>query len=638
MSAEDRKALSMWNIKTMNHNTLFRIIFFMIIISTELYGQVLPYEINTIRYLSNIKSGNDITEQLSNVLLVSNDGDIIVLPKGRFFLSRELLLRDKMVSIIGRGCDENTGTVLLRNPNVENDFQSFFLFSTTKSEKDFLTCISGIYFKSLPSSRYSGGDEVSLLDVCLTYYYTKRFIITDNIFQYFGHSGIIVRHQDSITSFNGLIYNNDFLDIYRPEIANYGYGITVSAHTNSNKKWISNPEFGSTKFLFVEDNFFKETRHAIVGGSNGKYVFRMNTVTDNWAGGAIDMHGAGEYGNKFSTRASEIYGNIISSSFNKYGDLLDSSTSWADYPSYATQIRGGESIIYNNSSTNYRGFSLLLVEESNPSFYPSPYQIGYLSGLQFGSNDSSYIEGRGDGDVFIWNNDYNQKFPIWSKYVIPIEDTFYLKFNRDIHVDVEKPSYSPYVYPHDYRYLFYSFIDTFLNQISILNCKKVSDNAIQLTWKNVLCEDGYYIHKSTDGSNYTTIDSTAMNDTTVLVDNLVSENYWFKISAYNDHHNGRNSVPLRIGPDLSSLQDIIVYPNPSNGNINIQVINTNEKLSISDIEICISSIDGRSLYKENEKIPENGFIELSMPDRSKGFYLISVKVGETKHNKIIAIL
>ena len=48
------------------------------------------------------------------------------------------------------------------------------------------------------------------LDNCLQLNSVMNFIISDNIFQYFGVSGILVSHFDSISDFNGLIFNNDF--------------------------------------------------------------------------------------------------------------------------------------------------------------------------------------------------------------------------------------------------------------------------------------------------------------------------------------------------------------------------------------------------------------------------------------------
>ena len=117
----------------------------------------------------------------------------------------------------------------------------------------------------------------------------------------------------------------------RVELNNYGYGIIVGAESNANKQWISDPEFGSNKFVFIENNYFRETRHALTGSSNAKYVFRFNKVEDNWVTKAIDMHGAGDFNNVFSSRAAEIYNNNIVSKYDSYGNLINGGTPWYHY-------------------------------------------------------------------------------------------------------------------------------------------------------------------------------------------------------------------------------------------------------------------------------------------------------------------
>ncbi len=526
-------------------------VYILLILSSVVNSQLYPVNTGSIKYLPDEKNGTDITIQLSEMILACNDGDVIVIPAGKFIITDQLLI-NKEISIIGSGSDTITGTMLYKADGSElNNFTSFIKFSTGRSYSNYKIFISGIYFKSLPSSRYSGGNPVSLSDKCLEYYYITDFIVTDNIFQYFGGAGIVAYHKDSIEGFNGLIFNNDFIEFYRPELNDLGYGVLVGAHHEENKKWILNPEIGSKKFLFVEDNYFRETRHAIAAGTNAKYVFRYNVVVDNWTAPAIDMHGAGDFGNMYSSRASESYGNIINNNFDYWGNPIIESTPWNDYP-IAIGIRGGEALIYNNTSYNYQNLATFYLEENNPLTYPSPYQIGYLSGLKYGLKDSSYLGDHGDGDVYIWNNQFEQKFQEWSKYIININDQSYLKFNRDIQTDVEKPGYTAYIYPHDYRNYYYTFIDTFLNEISNINSTFTNQNSIQLAWNNVLCEDGYYIYESTDGVNYTIKDSTTINDTTAIISNLDSDPYWFYIRAYNDLHQGNKSQTIIINQDIES--------------------------------------------------------------------------------------
>lgn len=589
-------------------------------------------EIGKIWFFPNKQDGTDITQELADMILACNQNDVIVLPPGKFIISDKIQIYSKVISIIGHGVDSLNGTMLYKDESITNDFKSFFEFNEQELSSN-PAFVTGIYFKSVPSSRYSGGKSVSFADKCLEFIKYNNFIVTDNRIQYFGLAGVEVKHRDSIDRFNGLIFRNEFIELYRPELGDLGYGVLVAAHSDYNNRWITNPEFGSIKFLFIEDNYFRETRHAVAGGSNAKYVFRNNDVVDNWVAPGIDMHGAGNYGNKFSSRASEIYGNSIVCNYDYYGNPLTASTPWWYYIS-AVGIRGGESLIFNNSCQNCRTFAKFHLEEKNPLSYPSPYQIGYISGLKYGYSDSINIGDHGDGDVFAWDNRSDLKFPDWSIY--SIENPLYLKYSRDIHVDVKKYGYNSYAYPHDYRNYYYSFVNTFLKDISIKKIKNIDKNSVEITWSNVLCEDGYYVYNSLDGINFSIIDTTYINDTTTVISQLSPSVYWLYVVAFNDSHIGQKSQTKIVNQGLLSdlyQNPIVVYPNPSNGIFNVLMLQ--ENLQIEKIEI--SDLEGNIIYQRKYDQIHSETIKVDLTMHQKGLYLLTIEINDFIFDEIITI-
>ena len=550
---------------------LFFFFFIFILLSGEANCQLYPVTINTIRYLADAPDGTDITTQFKKIIADCNDGDVIVIPAGKFIVTGQIDILNKEISIIGNGNDSVSGTMLYRMPGVDIADYSFMIryynwdgIPAGINDKIFVT---GIYFKSLPSSRYSGGVKVTDLDNGLGFNKNPNFIVADNTFQYFGCSSISIAHKDSIEGFNGLVFNNSFLDSYRPEIGNLGYGVAVAATAT---KWISDPEFGSLRFPFIEDNYFRETRHAVAAGDNAKYVFRYNKIIDDWMGGTIDAHGGGEWGYTFSTRAIEAYYNSIINSLDVInGEPITKTTPSNHYPVTAIAIRGGEAVIYNNTAVNYQRYATFLLEETTPGVYPDVYQIGYLSGLKYGANDNQHTGDHGNGDVFTWNPVFEQEFPTWKIYEIETPDTDYLKFNRDIHTNIVKPGYTAYQYPHDYRNYYYTFIDKFLNNLSNVRLSNITQTSAQLTWDNVLCEDGYYIYQSSDSINYEVVDTTNVNDTAQIISILSSSTKsWFYIRPFNDNKIGDKSKVISITTTQQVktplLDSKVVYVDPTN--------------------------------------------------------------------------
>jgi uncharacterized repeat protein (TIGR02059 family) len=545
--------------REINMRKLFFLI--LIILSSEVNGQFYPVTIKTIRHLTDVPDGTDISTLLTNMIAECNDGDVIVLPQGKFVISDKVIVSCKDISIIGQGADSISGTMLYRNAAASVEFLLYWDIPDLIENPVF---VSNIYLKGRPSARY-GGNTVSDVDFGIIFNNVHNFYCTDNIIQYVGARGISVYHQDSIKEFNGLIFDNNILDIYRPEIANLGYGVGASGQ---NTDWITDPEFGSEKFVFYEDNYFRETRHAIDGHPGGKYVFRYNTVEDNWFGSAIDAHGAALPTLVTSTRAVEIYNNTITNKYDIDGNLVDNDTPADHYSNTVINIRGGEALVYNNKGDNYRYFGVAALDEDYPGVYPgaypSPYQVGYLSGLVYGVSDTIYKADHGDGDVFMWNNTYTTNPGSVTKYAV-VGD--FIKYFRDLDT-VAKPGYVAYPYPHPYRNYYYSFIDSLnVGTLSNVIALSLGQTSVVLKWDDVLCEDGYRVYMSSDGINFTLEGSTGMNVVSKTISGLAADNqYWFYIAPYNDAHEGQksNTLSIKISPSIPIyVNSVIENTNPS---------------------------------------------------------------------------
>jgi hypothetical protein len=126
-----------------------------------------------------------------------------------------------------------------------------------------------------------------------------------------------------------------------------GNGILYYADAlcNAAGDWSSPIDYGSSGWVFIENNYFNNqngsTLQDIMGWMGAKYVIRYNTFEEtvnssapnNPLGAIFDMHG--ELGSgAASGRAAEIYNNKIIIKSNKWTRLFN--------------IRGGTGLIFNN--------------------------------------------------------------------------------------------------------------------------------------------------------------------------------------------------------------------------------------------------------------------------------------------------
>jgi hypothetical protein len=234
------------------------------------------------------------------------------------------------------------------------------------------------------------------------------FKVFNSKFTHFIFSGLYV---GSTERQRGVIYNNDFIDNYRTEVHNLGYGIVVYGGGT----WPA-LELGSPNAVFAEDNYFSGNRHNIASNNGSRYVFRHNVVIANDADkdfAQTDAHGKSS--SPRGSRSWEIYNNTYSANL----------TSGRERTSIG--MRGGDGVAFNNTMTSNIAYPIeIQVEGFSCGAWPGPDQIR---------------------SAYFWNNSTNG-----IPYGIRNDCTSSLKLGRDYFVTA-RPGYVPYTYPHPQRAL-----------------------------------------------------------------------------------------------------------------------------------------------------------------------------------------
>ena len=232
------------------------------------------------------------------------------------------------------------------------------------------------------------------------------FKVFNTKFTHFIFSGLYI---GSTEVQRGVIYKNDFIDNYRTEVRNLGYGIVVYGGGT----W-PGLELGSQNAVFVEDNYFSGNRHNLASNNGSRYVFRHNTViaTDPVKDFAMtDAHGKSS--SPRGSRSWEIYENTYSANLSSGRERT------------AIGMRGGDGVAFNNSMTSNIAYPIeLQVEGFTCGAYPGPDQIR---------------------SAYFWNNSTNG---IPNGILNSCSSS--LQLGRDYFVTA-KPGYVPFTYPHPLR-------------------------------------------------------------------------------------------------------------------------------------------------------------------------------------------
>ncbi|MBS1750362.1 MAG: hypothetical protein JST63_10695 [Bacteroidetes bacterium] len=399
--------------------------------------------------LQNLKKDIDIQPALQEAVDKARDGDVIILPEGEFYVGKTVVIT-RFISLRGQGLKktilyqpEATPDSVLR----QRDHINIIRYDINKETPGNIV-ISDIGFRSKKPSIVDGDGGSTARTSGITLIRCIDFIIERCRFEYFGNSGISVRHQDTLA--RGLIRNNEF---YYNAGNGLGYGVTVYG---SNDQWIPDPKFGTSNFIFVEDNVFDFHRHSIAANSGSLFVFRHNKVLNNIAasgGHAIDVHEARQ--EPYGSRAMEVYNNVlINTTYTDSTPIIKGvrkSPSGGVLETAGIAIRNGDALVFNNIVKGYE----YAVTMSNWYWgrtvqpYPMPYSPGYLSGKLLGPDHSGIGSAESRGDAFIWNNT-NDPFLEGKNDTAALFRNFepdWWKEGRDYHFQ-PKPGYQPYPYPY----------------------------------------------------------------------------------------------------------------------------------------------------------------------------------------------
>lgn len=91
-------------------------------------------------------------------------------------------------------------------------------------------------------------------------------------------------------------------------------------------------------------------------------------------------------------------------------------------------------------------------------------------------------------------------------------------------------------------------------------------------------------------------------------------------------------IPTKENSIVAVNQSINVYPNPSNGILNISLSNTS-----GDVDVSIYNILGKQVYSKQEKSIETSNLTLDLNSLKKGIYIVVVKSNNTINKKKIII-
>lgn len=232
------------------------------------------------------------------------------------------------------------------------------------------------------------------------------FSVFNMKFTHFVFSGLYVGSSENQ---RGVIFKNDFIDNYRTEVHNLGYGIVVYGGGT----WPT-LTLGSANAVYAEDNYFSGNRHNLASNNGSRYVFRHNTViaTDAVKDFAMtDAHGKSS--SPRGSRSWEIYENTYSATLTSGRERT------------AIGMRGGDGVAFNNTMTSNIAYPIeLQVEGFTCGAYPGPDQIR---------------------SAYVWNNSTNGLANgILNDCPASIQN------GRDVFT-MSKPGYVPYIYPHPLR-------------------------------------------------------------------------------------------------------------------------------------------------------------------------------------------
>jgi len=303
-------------------------------------------------------------------------GGTVYIPEGDFFLNGPVTIGSD-ITLAGAGKDRTT----LRTVGPA---------MVIKASGDNIR-ITGF---SLISDDHDGGNGIVIEN-------SKDFRVDHlHIEGYSDQAAVFVSGRDT----RGVI---DHCEIIMKLTSSLGYGVVIYGDDT----WKDDLQLGTEYAVFIEDNTFINTRHAVAANKGAHYVFRYNVVKRGYSSHAVDAHGP-YWGSNVGTQAVEIYNNVI----------IDPEASGSER---AIGIRGGSGVIFDNIIRGYTyGIMLIIEDRQDLSSYPVYNQVHGL---------------------YIWNNSCDGE----QEVIVQKENhaTRFIMENRDFFLS-PKEGYEPYPYPH----------------------------------------------------------------------------------------------------------------------------------------------------------------------------------------------
>jgi hypothetical protein len=369
---------------------------------------------------------------VSSAILSAADGDTIICPAGSWTWSNSVSINNKNITLKGAGKDQTIISIALAgglNVPVTN----------TKAFR-----ITGFTFRStINIGTDSGYAMVRIYGGKGWRIDNNKIKIYSNVLSYNGGNGIYTKN-----AIGGLIDHNEFTN---EETSTNCWHAAVYVEGAGSNAWSSGSQIGnSNNTVFIENNTFTETRqcsahnpHAVYGQNGGIFVVRHNTITNV----NIDTHG---FCAIYGTREYEISKNnwIISTGRNLFRLIY---------------LRGGTGVIHNNTLTlqgtgtatygiGLTDYRITAASQCSGTATQNLIKANTCCSASEGYPCIDQI-GRGQNQVldplYIWNNANFRTTTVSNVSSECSSSTSnFIQLNRDYFVEVTKPGYIAYQYPH----------------------------------------------------------------------------------------------------------------------------------------------------------------------------------------------
>ena len=162
--------------------------------------------------------------------------------------------------------------------------------------------------------------------------------------------------------------------------------------------------------------------------------------------------------------------------------------------------------------------------------------------------------------------------------------------------------------------------------LKVTAIKKTNDKKLQLSWTdNSNNESGFIIYRSTDGTNYSVIDSAAANATSYL-DTALAPNttFYYQVAAWNasgvsSKTTAANAVTYSgIAANIEATE-FNIFPNPSTGTFNL----TFSKGTGEETSILMRDELGKVVYS-SKLASGTQSMQMDLNHLSKGMYILSL--------------